>query len=129
MHVLRHAPEVSAFMETYPDLGVVAVIRQRHAELMADDESNMEELVFFVIPEADDTLAQLEAVLGSSLRTAEGHPLWEVIETHGTSYEMVFVLSSSGYGALVLVSKQDSHPDLLALCQTHAVKTHPTATP
>ncbi|WIT12913.1 hypothetical protein PFX98_04705 [Paucibacter sediminis] len=129
MHVLRHAPEVSAFMETCPDLGVVDMIRQRHEELMADDESSMEELVFFVIPEADDTVAQVEAVLGSPLRTAEGHPLWEVIEMHDTCYEMVFVLTSSGYGALVLVSKQDSHSDLLDLCQSHAVKAHPTATP
>jgi hypothetical protein len=29
MHILRHAPEVSAFIETYPDPAITTLIQQR----------------------------------------------------------------------------------------------------
>lgn len=127
MQVLRHAPEVSAFIQTQPKSEISALIRRRLAELLADGDT-MEELVFFVIPEADDSLAELEGVLCQPASTPEGHPLWEAIEAHDSCYEMVFVLSSSGYGALVLVPQLGTHPALLELCRSHTEPSPPPTT-
>lgn len=120
MHTLRHAHEVSAFNATYPDQNLTRLVQQRCQELIADEDVTMQELVFFVVLEPADTQAELEHVLGTQLMTPDGHALFEVLEEHATCYEMVFVLSSSGYGALVLVPKLDADPGLLALCRKHA---------
>ena len=53
MHVLRHPNEVLAFVESYPDPCVTALIQQRMEEL-TDEDTSMEELVVFVILEIDD---------------------------------------------------------------------------
>jgi hypothetical protein len=47
---------------------------------------------------------------------------FEVLEEHSAFFEMVFVLSDYGDGAVVLVPKQRSiDADLLAMCAMHAV--------
>jgi hypothetical protein len=125
MQILRHAHEVSAFVQSQPESEISTLINRCLAELLSEEETTMEELVFFVIPESRDTMADLETTLGSPIRTNEGHPLWEVIEPHSTCYEMVFVLSSSGYGALVFVPYLDAHPELLSLCRSHAMESSP----
>ena len=58
-----------------------------------------------------------------------GSPLWEVIEEHANCYELVFVLSSSGYGTLVFAPKAECAPDILALCQEHAYRNPPDPPP
>lgn len=121
MYVLRHPSEVLAFSETHHDAQITALIQQRMDELLTDDEPNMEELVFVVVLESADTVADLEATLLAPVTTPEGSPLWEVIEAHGTCYELVFVLASSGYGALVFAPKAAAHPSVLALCREHAI--------
>ena len=120
MHILRHAHEVSAFIQTYPDRTVTALIRQRLSELLADDDLTMEELVFFVVPEPGETIPQLVEALGTDLLTVDGCPLWEFIEEHLSCYEFVIVLDDSGFGAEVFLPKTGMDADLLALCQLHA---------
>ena len=51
MHILRHAHEVSAFIETSSDPVITALVQQRLSELLQDDDLTMEELVFFVVPD------------------------------------------------------------------------------
>lgn len=50
MHVLRHPGEVLAFLENYPDACVTALVKQRMEELI-DEDTSMEDLVVFVILE------------------------------------------------------------------------------
>lgn len=100
MHILRHPNEVLAFVESYPDPCVTALIQQRMEEL-TDEDTNMEELVVFVILESGDGIEQLQNQMDMRVMADLGCPLWEVIEEHATCYELVFVLSSSGYGTLV----------------------------
>ena len=119
MQVLRHPGEVLAFVETYPDPCITALIWQRMEEL-TDEDTGMEDLVVFVILEAGDGIEQLQDQLDMRVMTDLGSPLWEVIEEHATCYELVFVLSSSGFGTLVFVPKTEAAPDILALCQEHA---------
>ncbi|MGM9516993.1 hypothetical protein ACS5PK_22295 [Roseateles sp. DB2] len=119
MHVLRHAHEVEAFIDSHPGHSGIELLQQRQQELLADEDVSMEELIFYVITEAADGPQQIESAIHGPLCNPEGRPLWEVIEEHEDCFEMVFVLASSGYGAIVVVPEQDSHPDLLALCRSH----------
>jgi hypothetical protein len=128
MHILRHPEEVLAFFGTYPDPCVTALIQQRMEELI-DDDASMEELVVFVILEAGDGIEQLQDRLDMRVMTDLGIPLWEVIEEHATCYELVFVLSSSGFGTLVFAPKAEAAPDILALCQVHAYRSPPCPPP
>ena len=125
MYILRHAHEVSAFIQTYPDPAVTTLIQQRLSDLLQDDDSpmeqlTMEELVFFVVPEAGETIPQLVEALGTDLLTVDGCPLWEFIEEHPSCYEFVIVMSDSGFGSEVFIPKTGIDADLLALCQLHA---------
>lgn len=128
MQILRHPSEELAFVERNPDPCIAALIQQRMQELV-DEDTTMEELVVFVILESDDGIEQLQAQLNMHVMTPAGYPLWEVIEEHATCYEMVFVLSSSGYGALVFAPKVGSAPDILALCREHAYRSSPCPPP
>jgi hypothetical protein len=127
MHVLRHPGEVLAFVESYPDPCVTALIQQRMEEL-TDEDTGMEDLVVIVILEAGDGIEQLQDQLDMCVMTDLGSPLWEVIEEHATCYELVFVLSSSGFGTLVFVPKAEAAP-ILALCQVHAYRSLPYPPP
>jgi hypothetical protein len=128
MHVLRHTTEVLAFLGDYPDPCVSALIRQRMTELI-DDDTSMEELVVFVILEAGEGVDQLQTQMTMQIMTDQGSPLWEVIEQHASCYELVFVLSSSGLGVLVFAPKNGCAPDILALCQQYAERSPPQKTP
>ena len=120
MHILRHAHEVSAFIENFPDPFITTLIQQRLSELLQDDDLTMEELVYFVVPEPGETIQQLVEALGTDLLTVDACPLWEFIEEHITCYEFVIVLDDSGFGAEVFLPKTGMDADLLALCQLHA---------
>ena len=120
MQILRHAHEVSAYLAAAHNSAAQSLIHSRMDELVGDEDTAMEEVVFFVILDAQDDRTSLESALGVPLMAPDGFPLWEVIEAHGTCYELVFVLSSSGYGALVIAPEQSTHPDILALCREHA---------
>lgn len=128
MKILRHPDEVLAFFQNYSDPCVTALIQQRMEEL-TDADTNMEELVVFVILDAGDGIEQLQTQMEMQVLTEQGAPLWEVIEEHATCYELVFVLSSSGYGTLVLAPKLGGAPDILALCQEHAYRSPPPYPP
>ena len=128
MHVLRHPAEVLAFVETYPGPCITALILQRMEELTNEDTS-MEELVVFVILESGDGIEQLQAQMDMRVMADLGCPLWEVIEEHSTCFELVFVLSSSGYGTLVFAPKTEAAPDILDLCQEHAYRSPPYPPP
>ncbi len=128
MHVLRHTTEVLAFLEDYPDPCINALIRQRMAELI-DEETSMEELVVFVFLEAGEGIDQLQTQMAMQIMTDQGSPLWEVVEEHNICHELVFVLSSSGQGVLVFAPKDGCAPDILALCQAYSVRSPPLKSP
>ena len=128
MKILRHPDEVLAFVQIYTDPCITALIQQRMEEL-TDDDTSMEELVVFVILESGDGIEQLQRQLNLQVMTDQGVPLWEVVEEHATCYELVFVLSSSGYGTLVFAPKAECAPDILDLCQKHTYRSPPYPPP
>lgn len=128
MHILRHPNEVLAFVQSYSDPCIQALIQQRMEELI-DEDTSMEELVVFVILESCDGIEELQKNMGMLVMNGLGNPMWEVMEDHATCFELVFVLSSSGYGALVYAPKQGCSQDILALCQEHAYRSPPYPPP
>ena len=118
MRILRHPDEVLAFSRSASSPPwMVELISQRLAELTADGDP-MEDLLLFVIADHHTTLADIESVLGHPVLNEAGRPLWEVLEAHPQGYEWVFVLQSSGYGAIVLLpNSPDTDSAVLNLCR------------
>lgn len=116
MITLRDLQAVAAYEANAEIAGLMA---QRLKEL---DDYTMEEIVFFVIAEPGDTWADIVDAIGAGLFTADACPLWEVIEQHSGCYELVVVLESSGYGAIVFVPDgPDMDADVMTLCRQHAM--------
>ena len=68
MQILRHAHEVSAFVQSQSESEIAVLIQRRLDELLSEGDTTMEELVFFVIPGSRDTVADLETAAANSLR-------------------------------------------------------------
>jgi hypothetical protein len=128
MQILRTAHAVQQLVASDEGSEIGNLVLNRMEEL-TDDQTSMEELVMFVILGPSDGIEQLQEQLDMHVMTDLGSPLWEVIEEHTTCYELVFVLSSSGYGALVFAPKEGCAPDVLALCKGHAYRRPPDPPP
>lgn len=86
--------------------------------------------MFFVIAEPRDTWADIGGAVGTELFTPDGCPLWEAIERHSGCFELVVVLESSGYGAIVFVPDcPGMNADVMTLCQEHATPDVPGTPP
>ena len=120
MQVLKTTEAVAEFISERGDESMQRLVAQRVSELTAD-EYGMEELGFVVILDASDSLSDLKFALMGDGKANQDIPPWEVIEEKDTCFELVFVLESSGYGALVFAPKGVAHHEVLSLCQTHAI--------
>ena len=84
------------------------------------------QLAQFVVMTRSDTVIELEAALGFSVRInrftgcrygdAGYLPSWEVIEEHKFWYEMVYVLGDDGFGIVIFVPK-DADAELIEMLQ------------
>ncbi len=101
---------------THPDPALRALLTLRMGQLgPTDDDPSVRFLVF----EAGDTLDELEADLGFT--PLEAVPSWEWIEAHPGWFELAYIFSDDGNGAILFVSRAASvDPDLLALCNRWA---------
>lgn len=112
------------------DEAMRCVILRRFSELAEFEDFTFDELAEFWRVEPSDTIEDLEAA--TSLPIGRGWcsdarypdpdfaPAWEVLEAHGTCFEMVFVTSDSGYGTVLWIPKESADPVLLAMCHQYA---------
>lgn len=128
MQKLASPEEVQQYLEHQGSLQMKALIESRMRELI-DEDTAMEDLLFFLILEPGDGLPSLGRALGLGLLHESGDQPWEVIEEHATCYELVFVLSSSGFGALVLASKEGTDEEILQLCRKYVHSPQPPQEP
>lgn len=109
-----------------------ALVRERINDL-GGDAFNADELGYFLVVEVGDTLEGINAQLGFDILSnrwtglrydhADFTPSFEFVEEFPSYYELLFILSDSGYGVSVVASKEDGiDPDLLAMCLRYAVK-------
>ena len=93
---------------------IQALVIRRFKELRSPDYE-WAELGYFVVVEPQDTIAELEATHRIAITTGYcctvnyGQPgfipSFELIEVHEASYELVFILSDSGFGVTLFVPK------------------------
>lgn len=117
MLILRNPAQCSQVADAA--VRALALLRM---ELLCDgeDESVLGPLV---VMEAGDAAERLQEPLGSSVFDIR----FEVIEEHPCCFELVFVMSDDGAGALVLVPKGiDLDPKLLELCRQFAIPSRET---
>ncbi|KGH03575.1 hypothetical protein [Comamonas thiooxydans] len=123
---MRRLSDASA-VDALDDCAMRAVVQQRLIEL-SEYEQPLDELAEFWLLDGSDTVATLEAQTGRPVMAGwpspDGsfQPGWDVLVSHPSCFEMVFVLDDSGYGAVFWIPKSSADPDLLALCRKHAVE-------
>jgi hypothetical protein len=126
MYVMCDAKTIQAFATEPSDTEIHALITKQTQDLAEFDDYAIEDLVNFIVIQPGDTFASLCSYLGIPLHL---NP-WEFIEEHCTCYEMVVVLRSDGFGAVIFIPKSEGiDPDLLAMCKQHALPTKGQATP
>ena len=96
------------------DAAIKALVIRRFEELRSPDYE-WAELGYFVVVEPQDTIAEVEATHRIAITTGYcctvnyGQPgfipSFELIEVHEASYELVFILSDSGFGVTLFVPK------------------------
>ena len=123
---MRRLSDASA-VDALDDYAVRAVIQQRLIEL-SEYGQPLDELAEFWLLDGADTAAALEVKTGRPViagwPSPDGsfQPSWDVLVSHSSCFEMVFVLDDTGYGAVFWIPKSSADPDLLALCRKHAVE-------
>lgn len=134
MRVIRAAAEAGELLDEE-----VRVLVQRRITMLSEDEPYDPAIHgYFIVIEAHDFTDAVDQHLGFSLtcnRWDGSHfgeptftPSFELVEEHPSCYEVVFVLSDSGYGVTVFVPKEHVDPDLLAMCHAHAIRSQEQST-
>ena len=114
-------------VDALDDCAMRAVVQQRLIEL-SEYEQPLDELAEFWLLDGSDTVATLEAQTGRPVMAGwpspDGsfQPGWDVLVSHPSCFEMVFVLDDTGYGAVFWIPKSSADPALLELCSKHAVE-------
>lgn len=134
MLILREISDAASVADT--DLR--ALIVHRFETICEGEPYDADALGAFLVLQPGDGLEVLAKHLGFSVLTnrydgtsfgdADFHPSFELIEEHACCFEMVFVLSDDGYGALVWVPKSIELPtELLEMCRRYAVPSRETS--
>lgn len=127
MHVIRTDSDLDAVED--PELQ--ALIRQRISET-AEYVDHFSELVYFVIVQPGDDIADIDEALGFPILSnrfdgihfgqAGITPSWDVLAEHAGWFELVFVTGDDGNGVTLFVSRTQGTPaELLTMCRAYAV--------
>lgn len=129
MQILCDSPSIQAALDTQAELTRLIT---GYVERLSDYEDHeLGQLVQFIVLASGDTVIELEAALGFSVRVnrfsgcrygdADYLPSWEVIEAHPFWYEIVYVLGDDGFGIVIFVSK-DADTELIEMLQQYALQ-------
>ena len=111
--------------ESITDPDILKLVKLRHSQL--GDEM----FVSVIIIEAGDSISCIEEEIGFPILTnlfddvrfpdPDFVPSCEVLEDHGTFYEMVFILSDGDDAIEIFIPKHGVDDELLAMCSQYAV--------
>jgi len=129
---LRTTAAMERAAATHPDPELRRLLAERMHQLRSNYDGELEEIVHFLIVEPGDTPREVEAELGfSPLRNVvdgacfgdpEFTPSWEWIQCHGRWFELVYILSDDGFGAIIWIANgPGTEFDLHSLCLEYAV--------
>lgn len=108
------------------------LVQQRINDLGGDAFDSVA-LGYFLAVESGDTLEALSAQIGFPIQCnrftgvrydqSGFTPSFEFVEEFPACFDVVFILSDDGYGVELFIPKAEGiHPNLLAMCQTYAVR-------
>lgn len=128
---LRTTIAMERAADTYTDVHLRQLLSQRMHQLRSNFEGDLEDIVHFLIVEPGDTPREVEAELGfSPLRNMvdglcfgdpDFSPSCEWIQCHGRWFELVYILSDDGFGAIVWIANDPGTEfDLHSLCLEYA---------
>ena len=111
MQILCDSPLIQEALATQTELTRLIT---GYVERLSDYEGyELGQLVQFVVMASSETVIELEAALGFSVRInrftgcrygdADFLPSWEVIEAHRYWYEVVYVLGDDGFDIVIFV--------------------------
>jgi hypothetical protein len=112
-------------LNSITDPDILKLVKLRHSQL--GDE--MFDSVFII--EAGDTVQDIEQEIGFSILTnlfddirypdPDFVPCFEVLEDHGTFYEMLFIFGDGDDAIEIFIPKHGVDIELLAMCSQYAV--------
>ena len=112
-------------IDSITDLDILKPVKMRH------DQLGDEMFDSVIIIEAGDSLSDIEQEIGFSILTnlfddvrypdPDFVPCFEVLEDHGTFYEMLFILSDADDAIEIFIPKHGVDNELLAMCSQYAV--------
>ncbi|MBC2653286.1 hypothetical protein [Novosphingobium aerophilum] len=114
MRIIRSLSDLDSTI----DPAVEHLVRQR-LEMLA--EYGDDELAVIFIPEAGDSLADVEQATGLTF----ADPAWEWVLDHGTLYEAPLIISDDGFAHVLIVTDTPGFdPDMLSHLRAHAQAAH-----
>ena len=127
MQILCDSSSIQKALQTQDELTRLIT---GYVERLSDYEGHeLGQLAQFIVMASGDTIIELEAALGFSVRTnrfsgcrygdADFLPSWEVIEAHPFWYEIVYLLGDDGFGIVIFVPK-DADAELIDMLQQYA---------
>lgn len=122
MLILKNEPSVERACTHITDDHLVTRLRARTHQLLADTdgEYDLAELAMFIVVEAKDTIAELEAAANYPILA---EPTFEWVTDQGGWYEATLVLSDDGFGIILLVPDREGvDTTLLAILRDQAVQ-------
>ena len=122
------------------DPGIRRLVELRFSQVCDGEPYDPDRHGFMVVVEPGDGVESLERESGCPIlhdtffEVRFGHPDFtpaaEVIEKHTACYELLYVGNDDGFGITVIVPKADGiDPELLAMCEAHAVPAAETSEP
>lgn len=125
MIILRDTEAVSGIS----DSSIRQLIQRRIAEITQGEAYDPDIYGEFVLVEAGDCIADIEAIIGFPLvpaGDADFSPSFEWLVEWPICYEAVFIFSDDGYGIDLLIPKLPGiDADLLAMCRKYATPAEP----
>ena len=111
--------------DSITDLDILKLIKLRH------DQLGDEMFGSVIIVEAEDGVSDIEKEIGFSILTnlfddvrypdPDFVPCFEVLEDHGTFYEILFIFGDGGNAIEIFIPKTGIDNELLAMCSQFAV--------
>jgi hypothetical protein len=121
MLILKDEPAVEHACAQSTDYRLTTLLRSRVQQLLSDTDGEYElaELATFIVIEANDTSAELEAAANYPIVAS---PAFEWVVDHGGWFEGSTILSDDGFGIILLVPDREGvDATLLALLRDQAV--------
>ncbi len=126
MQVIRDSADTNQIIHS----GIRRLVEQRIDDL-GQEQFDLAALGYFVIVQPDDSIDTIDTQLGfsilanrfSGIRFGQPYfvPSFEFVEEFSGCFEMVFIISDSGFGIEVFVPKVAGvDSDLLMMCQRYA---------